>query len=87
MKFNNIIRTKLFYNTNIIWKLLKQNLMFPLLKNLNKYQKYNIIWQLSRKDNLYNNYLKMKTNFRNECDYMTETYFIPKDKDIFLSKN
>ena len=90
MKFNNIIRTKIFDNTNIIWKLLKQNLMFPLLKTLNKYQKYNhfpITWQLSRKDNLYNNYQKMKTNFPNEYNYMPETYIIPKDKDIFLSKN
>ena len=86
MKYNNIIRTKLFDNTNIIWKLLKQDKMFPLLKELNKYQKYNhfpITWQLSRKDNLYNNYKKLQIKFPNDFKYMPETYVLPKDKEIF----
>jgi hypothetical protein len=86
MKYNNIIRTKLFDNTNIIWKLLKQDKMFPLLKELNKYQKYNhfpITWQLSRKDNLYNNYKKLQIKFPNDFKYMPETFVLPKDKEIF----
>ena len=60
MKFNGVIRSKLFDNTNIIWKLMKQDRMFPFLQELNQYQKFNhfpMTWQLSRKDNLYNNYL------------------------------
>ena len=89
MKYNNVIRTKLFDNTNIIWKLLKQDKMFPLLKELNKYQKYNhfpITWQLSRKDNLYTNYKKMQKKFPNDFKYMPETYILPKDREIFNSK-
>ena len=89
MKYNNVIRTKLFDNTNIIWKLLKQDKMFPLLKELNKYQKYNhfpITWQLSRKDNLYTNYTKMQKKFPNDFKYMPETYILPRDKEIFNLK-
>ena len=41
MKYNRVIRSKLFENTNIIWKLMKQDRMFPFLKTLNKYQKFN----------------------------------------------
>ena len=89
MKYNNVIRTKLFDNTNIIWKLLKQDKMFPLLKELNKYQKYNhfpITWQLSRKDNLYTNYKKMQKKFPNDFKYMPETYILPRDREIFNLK-
>ena len=89
MKFNRVIRSKLFDNTNIVWKLMKQDRMFPFLKTLNKYQKFNhfpMTWQLSRKDNLYNNYYKMKTKFPNDYNYMPETYVLPKDYDIFFNE-
>lgn len=89
MKYNNVIRSKLFENTNVIWKLLKQDKMFPLLRDLHKYQRFNhfpMTWQLSRKDNLYNNYLKMKAKFPDDYKYMPETYILPKDKEIFNEK-
>jgi len=89
MKYNRVIRSKLFDNTNIVWKLMKQDRMFPFLKTLNKYQKFNhfpMTWQLSRKDNLYNNYYKMKTKFPNDYNYMPETYVLPKDYDIFFNE-
>lgn len=89
MKHNNVIRSKLFENTNIIWKLLKQDKMFPLLKELNKYQRFNhfpMTWQLSRKDNLYNNYMKLKTRFPEDFKYLPETYVLPKDLDIFQER-
>ena len=85
MKFNNIIRTKLFEDTNIIWKLMKQDKMFPLLNELNPYQRFNhfpMTWQLSRKDNLYNNFMKMKQKFPQDYNYMPETYILPKDLEI-----
>ncbi len=88
MKYNNIIRSKLFDNTNLIWKLLKHEKMYPILRSLNKYQRYNhfpCTWQLSRKDNLYNNYIKMKKKFPNDYNYIPETYILPKDKEIFLN--
>ena len=69
MKYNRVIRSKLFDNTNIVWKLMKKDRMFPYLETLNKYQKFNhfpMTWQLSRKDNLYNNFINMKNKFPND---------------------
>ncbi len=89
MKYNRVIRSKLFDNTNIIWKLMKQDRMFEFLKTLNKYQKFNhfpMTWQLSRKDNLYNNYCNMKDKFPDEYKYMPETYVLPRDYDIFVNE-
>ena len=89
MKYNRVIRSKLFDNTNIVWKLMKQDRMFPFLKTLNQYQKFNhfpMTWQLSRKDNLYNNYYNMKVKFPDEYKYMPETYVLPRDYDIFVNE-
>ena len=89
MKFNRVIRSKLFDNTNIVWKLMKQDRMFPFLKTLNKYQKFNhfpMTWQLSRKDNLYNNYFAMKEKFPQDFNYMPETYVLPRDQDYFINE-
>ena len=86
MKYNNVIRSKLFDSTNVIWKLLKKDKMFPLLKELNKYQRFNhfpMTWQLTRKDNLYTNYTKMKSKYPNDFQYMPETYILPRDKEQF----
>jgi hypothetical protein len=89
MKFNRVIRSKLFDNTNIVWKLMKQDKMFPYLRTLNQYQKFNhfpMTWQLSRKDNLYNNYYNMHIKFPDEYNYMPETYVLPRDYDIFVNE-
>ena len=89
MEYNNVIRSKLFDNTNIIWKLMKQDKMFPLLNELNPYQRFNhfpMTWQLSRKDNLYNNFIKMQNKFPHDYCYMPETYILPKDLEIFNEK-
>ena len=85
MKFNQIIKSKLYTNTNLIWKLLDKDKMYPLLRKLNKYQRYNhfpFCWQLGRKDNLYINYLKMKKKFKDEYNYMPDKYILPQDRDI-----
>ena len=89
MKYNRVIRSKLFDNTNIVWKLMKRDRMFPYLQTLNKYQKFNhfpMTWQLSRKDNLYNNFMNMKNKFPNDFKYMPETYIMPRDYDIFINE-
>jgi len=89
MKYNRVIRSKLFENTNIVWKLMKQDRMFPFLKQLHKYQKFNhfpMTWQLSRKDNLYNNYFEMHKKFPTEYKYMPETYVLPRDQDFFMNE-
>ena len=89
LKYNKIIRSKLYDNTNIIWKLMKKDKMFPFLKTLNKYQKYNhfpMTWELTKKYNLYKNYIKMKKKFQNEYNYMSETYLLPKDYNNFVNQ-
>ena len=77
MKYNNIIRSTIFDNTNLIWKLLKHEKMYPILRSLNRYQRYNhfpCTWQLSRKDNLYNNFIKMKKKFPNDYNYLNHLF-------------
>ena len=89
MKFNGVIRSKLFDNTNIVWKLMKQDRMFEFLRELNHYQRFNhfpMTWQLSRKDNLYRNYYKLHTRFPDDYKYMPETYVLPKELDIITEK-
>ena len=84
MKYNQIIKSKLYTNTNLIWKLLDKDKMYPLLRRLNKYQRYNhfpICWQLGRKDNLYINYLKMQKKFKDDYNYMPLKYILPQDRD------
>ena len=84
MKYNQIIKSKLYTNTNLIWKLLDKDKMYPLLRKLNKYQRYNhfpICWQLGRKDNLYINYLKMQKKFKDDYNYMPFKYILPQDRD------
>ena len=89
MKYNNIIRSKLFEDTNIIWKLKTAEEMIPFIKTLNKYQKYNhfpMTKELTRKDNLYKNYCNMKIRFPNDYNYMAETYILPNDYKIFIEE-
>jgi len=86
MKYNNIIRTTLYDNTNIIWSLLSKEKMENLIRDINKYQRYNhfpTTKQISRKDNLYMNYERMKKKFPKDYNYMPETYILPRDKEIF----
>lgn len=89
MAYNNIIRTKNFEQANIIWKLLKPDKMYPLLRRLNHYQRFNhfpMTWQLSRKDNLYSNYKKLRDQFPNDYHYLPESYIMPKDLELIKPK-
>ena len=89
MKYNQVIKSKLYTNTNLIWKLLDKEKMYPLLRKLNKYQRYNhfpTCWQLGRKDNLYINYLKMQKKFKSEFNYMPEKFILPQDRDLVQEK-
>ena len=89
MKYNQIVKSKLYTNTNLIWKLLDKDKMYPLLRKLNKYQRYNhfpFCWQLGRKDNLYFNYLKMQKKFKDEYNYMPDKFILPQDRDIVQEK-
>jgi hypothetical protein len=82
MKENGIIRSKSFFKSNLIWKLLKIEKMILLLKKLNKYQKFNHFpstWQLGRKDNLWRNFKKQRSIHKEAYNYLPETYIIPED--------
>lgn len=89
MKYNQVVRSKLFTNTNLIWKLLPREKMYLLLRKLNKFQRYNhfpIAWQLGRKDYFLTNYEKMKKKYPNEYNFMQDTYILSKDKEIVDEK-
>lgn len=89
MKHNQIVRSKLYSNTNLIWKLLEQEKMYPLFKKLNKYQRFNHFpstWQLCRKDNLYTNYVKMQKRFPEEYNFMPETFTLPRERELVEEK-
>ena len=86
MKSNNIIRTRLFEDANLIWKLFSNNNeMIALIKSLNKYQRYNhfpISWELSRKDFLYTHYKIMEKKFPKDYLFMPQSYILPRDKEL-----
>jgi tubulin polyglutamylase TTLL4 len=88
-ELNGLARTKLFLKANLIWKLLKADKMFILIKKLNKHQRYNhfpCTWQLGRKDNLWRNYKIFNFQFPEDYDYIPETYILPEDKDELKQK-
>ena len=86
MKYNRVIRSKLFDNTNVIWKLLKKDKMMEFLPSINSYQRFNhfpMTWELSRKDNLYLNYKRLKNKFPNDFTHLPESYVLPQDMESF----
>ena len=58
------------------------------LMEINKFKKFNHLYndQVFHKDSLYMNYNKMKKSFKEEYNYMAETYNYPIDKDIIEKK-
>ena len=85
MRYNNLIRTKLFEDTNLIWKIVVTEEMIPLIKTLNKYQRYNhfpFTWELSRKDYLYTHYRIMQTKFPKDFNYIPQSFILPRDKEL-----
>ena len=67
-------------NSNLIW------VNVPFSKKYNrkfvKYQRYNHFLnhsQITRKDLLYRNFMKMKNNFSEDFNYMSVTYTLPRD--------
>lgn len=84
---NGVIRTTSFLKANLIWKLLKYAKMEPLIRKLNKYQRYNHFpstWQLGRKDNLWRNFSYFKKTYgKKHFDYLPMTYILPDDLEKF----
>ena len=89
MNFNNIIKSKLFENTNLIWKMIKNEEIESFLQKLNKYQKFNHFpmgSKVSFKDNLYKNYYNLLEKFPKDYNYMPEAFIFPEDYDKFQTK-
>ncbi len=85
MRHNNLIRSKLFEDTNLIWKIVVVNEMIPLIKTLNKYQRYNhfpFTWEISRKDYLYTHYKIMQSKFPKDFNYIPQSFILPRDKEL-----
>ena len=87
MDSNGILRTTSFLKANLIWKLLKYPKMEPLIRKLNKFQRYNhfpCTWQIGRKDNLWRNYSEfLKTYGKDHFNYLPKTYILPDDIEKF----
>ena len=45
-----------------------------------------MIWELTRKDSLYNNYFKLHSKFPKDYYFMPETYCLPKDFDLISKR-
>ena len=85
MRHNNLIRSKLFEDTNLIWKIIVSQEMVPFIKHLNKYQRYNhfpFTWELSRKDYLYTHYKIMQNKFPKDFNYIPQSFILPRDKEL-----
>lgn len=84
---NGLLRTTSFLKANLIWKLLKYPKMEPLIKKLNKFQRYNhfpCTWQLGRKDNLWRNYQEFFKIYGKEYfNYLPKTYILPENLEKF----
>lgn len=87
LELSGILRTKNFSLANIIWKLLKYEKMHALIPKLNEYQRYNhfpCTWQIGRKDRLWRNFKRTKNFFREDYNFIPETYILPEDHEDFI---
>ena len=87
MKINGIERTKVFNQTNIIWKFLPHEESCTLIRSLNKFQKFNhfpTTLQLGRKDYLWQNYKKFNSIFKEKFSYISESFLLPKEKNSLI---
>lgn len=82
-----VVRTTSFLKANLIWKLLKPDKMFTLIKKLNSSQRYNhfpCTWQIGRKDNLWRNFSIFQKEFgKNHFSYVPDTFILPEDETAF----
>ena len=91
MNFNNILAFRDLSNVNVYDELNKYNkkLIVEKIKNFNKYIQYNnfhFIQYLSKKDDLYRCYKRMKKKFPDDYNFMQETFILPDDKEIIKEK-
>lgn len=80
LTYNGMIRTVVYKDCNLVWRLLKGEERHQLIERITKYQKFNH-WPFSEifhdKSILYIKYLEMKQLFPEEYNYMPYTYILP----------
>ena len=88
----NILRDNGLHQTNdsdkvtIFWS--NGSLSFNFFKQLKQGQKYNHFpqsKQITRKDYLFINIMKMKAKFPNHYDIIPDSFLIPKDSSLLIS--
>jgi tubulin polyglutamylase TTLL4 len=85
IKLNALERTRVFNQTNLIWKFLNSDDMCNLIKSLNKFQRYNhfpTTLQLGRKDLLWQSYKKFNNQYKNDFNFLPESFILPKEKTV-----
>ena len=85
IKSENIFGDNNLYLSKRSVNLMRQN---SKILNVNIFKKYYRFfgYQVLMKDTLYINYLKMKKEFKEDYDFMPETYYYPNDKYIINKK-
>ena len=84
LDYNNVIRVNESNSSNFIY-----NARLTYLKKIFKYQKYFAFiahFQITKKDNLYKNYLKLKAKFPKDFNYLPKTYILPRQKNYVYEK-
>lgn len=88
LKNHRLIKSGYKYkNNNLFLHCFNETQLIKMQKTvgINKYQKikyYINIREFFYKDSLYKNYIKMKNLFKDEYNYMAETFYYPEDKDL-----
>jgi len=90
LRKNGAIRSKSFFKSNLIWKLMKYDKMSKLIPKLNYYQRFNhfpCTWEIGRKDNMSTNFQRLNSAFPNDFRYVPETFVLPKDINTYMQKS
>ena len=86
---SNIKYKKKPINSNIIWHLYDMYSMQQLIREIHQNQHYNHFpstFALGRKDFMYKHYKKYRNLYKDDYNYVPETYILPDDANEFLDK-
>ena len=85
IKSDNIYADHNFFLSKRALSLVRRNISLMNINNFKKFYRF-FGYQVLLKDALYMNYMEIKKEFNEEYNFMPETYYYPKDKDIIEKK-